>query len=215
MTANVQKMRNCEFRVYGMFREAEDRSTESYNPGLFFHIDTYCGTFVVKVPKRVFDNPPSVGTELWLVGNVLTTPFCDVDLNVTDFFEPNERFPALSPEDQRQGAYFQGIASIEKTTFKRNSGESGYKLLIRGLGFLYSYVTDDETVYRSFPGDEFILLRGRLKIDQTYRQERRRTIYVFTPTDFVHPRREADPLPDHDNSKPKPERRQAPPVKEN
>lgn len=215
MTANVQKIRACQFRVFGMFREAEDRSSESYNPGLFFHVDTVCGTFEVKVPKKMFDAAPAPGTELWLQGNAFTTRFCDVDLQVTEFFEPNERMPEPSSEDQMRGAWFQGITSIEKSTFKRNSGENGYKLLVRGLGFLYSYTTDDETIYRSFPGDELILLRGRLKLDQTYRQERRRTIYVFTPTDFVQPRREAEPSPDHDNSKPKPERRQAPPVKEN
>lgn len=124
--------------------------------------------------------------------------------------------PEPSSEDQMRGAWFQGITSIEKSTFRRNNGETCYKLLVRGLGFLYSYVTDDEKVYRLFPGDELILLRGRLKLDQTYRQDRRRTIYVLTPTDFVQPRREAEPSPsDSDNSKPKPERRQAPQDKQN
>lgn len=216
MTANVQKIRACQFRVFGLFREVEDRSLESYNPGLFFHVDTICGSFEVKVPKKLFDEAPSPGTELWLVGNAFTTRFCDVDLQVTEFFEPNERMPEPSSEDQMRGAWFQGITSIEKSTFRRNNGETCYKLLVRGLGFLYSYVTDDEKVYRLFPGDELILLRGRLKLDQTYRQDRRRTIYVLTPTDFVQPRREAEPSPsDSDNSKPKPERRQAPQDKQN
>lgn len=35
MTANVQKIRACQFRVFGLFREVEDRSLESYNPRPF------------------------------------------------------------------------------------------------------------------------------------------------------------------------------------
>ena len=227
--ANAVRLKMFEFKIFGMFVGVDDRRGEDYNPGLFFNFQSPCGLVEFKVSKDQFDNPPSIGDSLWIVGHLFLNKFSSLELKPTKIYAPNDDDPEPSLDDNLEGGSFHGIGIVEKSTFKRNTGETGYKHMYRGLGLLYQQIFDSEEEYKKFPGSEPIILIGRIKSDLTYKGERRRVFYTLSFDKYRRVRREPSPAqpletensgapvspPDHDNSKPKPERRQAPPVKEN
>ena len=216
-TANAVRLRMFEFKIFGMFVGVEDRRGEDYNPGLFFNFQSSCGLVEFSVSKEQFDNPPSIGDSLWIVGNLFLNKFSALELKPTKIYAPSEQDPEPTLDDSLDGGTFHGVGVVEKSTFKRNTGETGYKHVYRGLGLLYQQIFDSEEEYKKFPGLEPIILIGRIKSELTYKGERRRAIYTLSFDEYRRVRRETPPVasPDADNSKASAPRRQAPPVKEN
>ena len=223
-TANAVRLRPFEFKIFAMFVGVEDRRGEDYNPGLFFNFQSTSGVVEFSVNKDQFDNPPSIGDNLWIVGNIFLNKFGALELKPTKIYAPNEQDPEPSLDANLDGGEFYGIGIVEKTTFKRNTGETGYKHLYRGLGLLYQQIFDSVEAYEKFPGKEPILLLGRIKSELTYKGERHRVIYTLLFDEHRRIRREPRPEqsletensgapvspPDHDNSKASAPRRQAP-----
>ena len=223
-TANAVRLRPFEFKIFGMFIGAEDRRGQDYNPGLYFTFQTSCSVVEFSVPKEMFDNPPSFGESLWIVGNIFLSKYSAIELKPTKIYPPSEHDPEPTLEDNLEGGVFQGIGIVEKTTFRRNTGETGYKHLVRGLGLLYQRIFDSVEDYNQFPASEPIILIGRIKSELTYKGERHRVIYTLLFDEHRRIRREPRPEqspetensgapvspPDHDNSKASAPRRQAP-----
>lgn len=223
-TANAVRLRPFEFKIFAMFVGVEDRRGEDYNPGLFFNFQSTSGVVEFSVTKDQFDNPPNIGDSLWIVGNIFLNKFSALELKPTKIYAPNEQDPEPTLDDNLGGGSFHGIGVVEKSTFKRNTGETGYKHLFRGLGLLYQRIFDSVEEYNQFPASEPIILIGRIKSELTYKGERHRVVYTLLFDEHRRIRREPRPEQsletensgasvspsDHDHSKPKPERRQAP-----
>ena len=216
-TANAVRLRPFEFKIFGMYIGSEDRRGQDYNPGLYFTFQTSCSVVEFSVSKEMFDNPPSFGESLWIVGNIFLSKYSSIELKPSKIYPPTEQDPEPTLEDNLEGGVFHGIGIVEKSTFRRNTGETGYKHLVRGLGLLYQRIFDSEEEYKKFPASEPIILSGRIKSELTYKGERHRVIYTLLFDEYRRVRRDAPPVasPDADNSKASAPRRQAPPVKEN
>lgn len=185
-TANAHRIEPFQFRIFATFEKAEDRRREDYRQGRFFHFTYVGGRFTVTVvDDDQWATPPRIGQQLWLVGVIFTNNFGELDLQVRKFLSPSDANPAPDFIAQMEGGEFTGITMIERTTYQKGTGETGYKFLLRGQGLLYSLMVDADE-YEEFPGNKIIVLQGRLKFQETYssKLQSKRSYATLVPTGY-------------------------------
>ncbi len=182
------RMEPFDFRIFGTFLRVEDRSREEFNQGRFFIFGFMGGDFQIPITDvETWNSPPAEGEGLWVVGQIFTNRYGELSLRVKDFVQPSAEHPEPDPFDQLSGGHFSGITSIEKSVFTRQTGEQGYKFVLRGLGVLYSYTFDDRELYDRYPDRELMVLRGRLRVETIFnaRFKQNRSYYTLEPGQFV------------------------------
>lgn len=209
-SAGASPLRPVQYRMFGYFQKRVDNTKATYNKGRFFRFKYMGGDFDLPVSNReVWNNPPEMFQAIWIRGYLFSNRYGELSPEIEDFIEPNEKYPVPNDNEQLAGGYVNGLVGISKSSFTRNSGDEGYKFVLRGIGLLYSYTFDDEREFLAQPEKKLLRVEARIVPNQSYSSKTKLMRTYYSLDDVVFGSR-----PRQDHSTPRPAGRQAPANKE-